>query len=226
MIRVYGAAAIFLTLQLGIAAGCSISDPESGGTVKIKLGPHTFHIPERNLADSRGAFWLDWVPGLEADSSAINVMFRAEEVRARVPEYQSELDLIGTLMVLSDADQDHLRDPSRHADLWYGRGLYRDQEIEEIFGGALYRVRYGGLKTFWEVTQIRPNPEESLPEDPMAFHVAGCRVASGVRGPDSSCQAHVLTDDTVIEFSVGEPDLRHIDEIRSFLISQIRSWRH
>ncbi|GIX22013.1 MAG: hypothetical protein KatS3mg121_0796 [Gammaproteobacteria bacterium] len=59
------AMALCVGLLVLSVSGCGpAGNPSEEVMAKIKLGPHRFLIPERNLLGQR-PFWIDFIPGLE-----------------------------------------------------------------------------------------------------------------------------------------------------------------
>lgn len=216
-----------LLLTVAVMTGCnSFGDSAQDAMVKVKLGHYIFHIPEQNSMEKSRPFWIDLISGLDDGSRDTNIVFTEAEIRRAIPNYRSDLELYGTLAVLNNEDVQRFEDPNLYADLWYGRGKYRDQAIDPIGNGELYRVRYGGQNIFWEIVRLKPDAGKAMPREPQGFLVASCYALEGSEtGAGNSCRTHALFGDLVVEFSVEEHNLVHFDRIRAFLMDQVLSWK-
>jgi len=204
--------------QLGYAGMSDV------GTVKIRLGPYTLHIPETHSLQGKAPFWIEMIPGLDSGAKSTNIIFPSEEVAAAIPGLDPKIDLLGTLSYVTEEEYNTTRHHPFGVDLWYGRGAHKHKAFEPWEGTGLYRAFYAKhhKKVFWEVVRMLPDPDRPPPEDIQEFFVANC--SGDFDAGKSSCRTFVLFDRLLVEFSVKEPHLLRIEEIRNFIKGKVTSW--
>lgn len=204
--------------QLGYAG---MSDVD---TIKTRLGPYTLQIPEANSLEGKAPFWIAMIPGLDSGAKSTNIIFSEDEVAAAISGLDPETELLGTLSYVTQEEYNTARHHPFGVDLWYGRGAHKHKTFEPWEGTGLYRAFYAQhhKKVFWEVVRMLPDPSRPPPDDIQDFFVANC--SGDFDAGKSSCRTFVLFDRLLVEFSVEEPHLLSIEEIRQFIQEKVSSW--
>jgi hypothetical protein len=219
-------AKLVLALTLMTLTGCSGASTCAGGYV-IQTGQQWFCVPTKNL-------WSN--PKDSGPRHGPMIRFWRADYAAAAPGYTPETDVNGkpidtdvVLMIpVDEAGAQRMLHKGvgqkDFEDLWFGRGDWRDRQLEPIEGTPWYRAYwFPQYKNSWQVLSELPDEAAGTHRKP-GFWLASCYLRdSGTR----TCGSQYLLKPMglVLELDLEERNLVHRDAIARYIQAQLESWR-
>lgn len=225
-ITIFVGMVLLLTLSLCSLSTCSLNR----NTVQFSLGKYSLGIPEKYSQEQAMPMWLALLPGLDNSTNDLMFIIPADEVK--VKDYKQtdgkyKENIHGLLAVLSPEDKERYLSGKKFEDLWYAEGSYSKRLIEPYKNNLFKVFRKIEYPNSWALVSHNPESGKTLPEKASEFWLAHC--LSGTSPITSSgnhvgCDSYIVVDDLLIEFNVSEQNLSKLDDIKNFLVSEVKSW--
>jgi len=192
----------------------------------------TLCVPERNIFHPSGA----GLPKFHGREPLLIFKFLAHEVAAVIPSYVSQrekaqLDLIGELDVLSDAQRERTLAINNYEDLWTGTGAFQNWQTTFNKDLGLFKASPQGEENpkNWVLLNVFPDASRPMPKSQFEFVVATCHATDvpmhdGVKRV-GSCGRRIFFDRITIDYSLHAENSRHIFQIDALLKEKVMSWK-
>ena len=206
-------------------------------TVKVQLRNHTFLIPKHIAMERESVvpIWLLNMSDLDDGSSTTLFRFDDIEIQKHIPSYkiapdnQFQDDIEGLIIALTSEEVSRYKTPNAYAqlgDLWRTTGSYHHRKIEPAEMPGWYKVyREVEYPKSWALLSRYPDSKQPIPEQTQDFWIAHCLLLGPAGKESGSCGTYKLIDDVVIEFHVSDYNLHLLDEIKGFVVTQVRKWK-
>jgi len=227
----------FIILFLLAIFGVRVLSYAVSDTVKVQLRKNTFRIPKHIAMDGLKIMpdWLLNMSGLDDGSSTTIFRFDDKIVKTNLPSYivseenQFKDDIEGLIIALTDVEVANYKNPATYAqlgDLWNATGSYKKRVIEPDSIDGWYRVyRKVEHPNSWMLLSRNPDVDKSMPDQVKDFWIASCLMQGPTGKRNGRCRTYELIEDVVVEFSVSDYNLPLLDEIRTFIRSQVIEWK-
>ncbi len=221
------------SILLAVVLGAFVAiDNSSDYVVEIKLRQHTFLIP-RHISQEGDTtlFWLRNMKGLDDGSEMTRFRINHQLVESAVEGYRVHEDsryyndIRGMLYVAPPEELQYFYNPgSQLRELWQAKGQYANRRVEpfEVVPGW-YRVHDSSMLNLWQLLSRFPDTEEPVPSQIQEFWVGNC--SNSRFSQSESCTLTELIGDIVIYFKVENYNLHLLDELRSFVRTQVLEWK-
>lgn len=205
--------------------------PQAGEFRQIDTGKDLLCLPggQKGLFSTPPAFDR-LIKGSDAPATGRSflVTFEPEQVRSAVPEYAPEDSGVPAFLYakITNVGNREALDASLgggpYAEGFQLRGEY--VHVEPVHGHAAYRVSPDPFPDVlvWNVYSIKPSADQTIPDSIEDYHLGQCIIQT--RG-QRQCYQVTQVDGYRVRFELNEVNLFLKDELRTFLSSQLQTWR-
>ena len=202
------------------------------GVHEVHLGNRVLHMPQKYWdAIIQMPDWVTSIEGVEENPNSILMEIKADEIAASVPGYItrnlfSNEDMNIIIEVLEPGKVKAILAPPGVKEIWTKTNSYQNRFVQLDPDTGYFRVHQDKKYDQWWVV-LKVNPEtQAMPSDLFSYQVGRCLESDhgGVTGNFISCTSDVIFENIYIHFRTNGKNIKHVDEIRAFLIKLVGGW--
>ncbi|PCI38648.1 MAG: hypothetical protein COB46_10785 [Rhodospirillaceae bacterium] len=205
---------------------------------EVQVGDRVFHIPQEYYKTAHSMpSWMGSLPGLHDGGDIMSMYLRDDEVVASVPGYiprdpetvfrklVSNEDFSLYIKILKPDGVEHYLDPFWMKDIWAKTGYHKSRYVETDPQTGYFRVyEEKEYDRSWKLLKVNPEIQER-PSDLFSYEVGDCQaISKGYRSHPVSCSSYIVFENVYIRFRTNGPNIKHVDEIRAFLVKLVGGW--